>query len=114
MSFHCGLFHCLNQRPELLQGPRKERKKEGVIKPQTQVGNHFVCTGITKGKTPVPICSPKLSALFDGADFWMGDHLDKIPCAELLGKSGWHSGHQSRLPPLLQCCMWIEFQSIST
>ena len=33
----------------------------------------------------------------------------KIPCAVLLGKSGWRSGHQSRLPPLLQCCMWIEF-----
>ena len=32
----------------------------------------------------------------------MGDHLDKIPCAVLLGKSGWHSGHQSRLPLLLQ------------
>ena len=29
------------------------------------------------------------------------------------GKSGWRSGHQSRLPPLLQCCMWIEFQSVS-
>ena len=32
----------------------------------------------------------------------MGDHLDRIPCAVLHGKSGWHSGHQSRLPPLLQ------------
>ena len=32
----------------------------------------------------------------------------------LAGKSGWRSGHQSRPPPLLQCCMWIEFQSIST
>ena len=31
-----------------------------------------------------------------------------------LWKSGWCSGHQSRLPPLLKCCMWIEFQSIST
>ena len=45
---------------------------------------------------------------------WMSDHLDKIPCAVLLGKSGWRSGHQWRLLPLLQCCMWIEFQSIST
>ena len=61
-------------------------------------------------ETPVPVCSPKL----DGVDIWMGDHLDKILCAVLLGKSGWRSGHQSRLPPLLQCCMWIEFQSIST
>ena len=25
----------------------------------------------------------------------------KIPCAVLLGKSGWHSGHQSRLPTML-------------
>jgi len=25
-----------------------------------------------------------------------------IPCAVLLGKSGWYNGHQSRLPPLLQ------------
>ena len=32
----------------------------------------------------------------------MGDHLDKIPFAVLLGRSGWHSGHQSHLPPLLQ------------
>ena len=32
----------------------------------------------------------------------MGDHLDKIPCAVLYGKPGWRSGHQSRLPPLLQ------------
>ena len=45
---------------------------------------------------------------------WTGDQLDKIPCAVLLGKSGWRSGHQSRFPPLLQCCMWIEFQLIST
>ena len=54
------------------------------------------------------------SLLFTGVDIWMGDHLDKIPCAVLIGKSGWRRGHQSRLPPLLQCCMWIEFQSIST
>ena len=40
--------------------------------------------------------------------------VDKLPCAVLLGGSGWHSGHQSCLPPLLQCCLWIEFQSIST
>ena len=31
----------------------------------------------------------------------MGNHLDKTPRAVLLGKSGWRSGHQSRLPPLL-------------
>ena len=31
----------------------------------------------------------------------MGDHLDKIPRAVLLGKSGWRSGHKSRLPPPL-------------
>ena len=65
-------------------------------------------TAITKGKTPVPVCSPKLSPVERG---W---YLGKILCAVLLGKSGWRSGHQSRLPPLLQCCMWIEFQSIST
>ena len=53
-------------------------------------------------------------ALLDGVDIWMGDHLDKMPCAVLLGKSGWRSGHQSRLPPLQQCWLWIEFQSIST
>ena len=48
------------------------------------------------------------SRLFtDGFDIWIGDHLDKIPCAVLLGKSGWRSGHQSRLPPLLQCCMCV-------
>ena len=35
-------------------------------------------------------------------DIWMDDHLDKIPCAVLHGKSDWRSGHQSRLPPLLQ------------
>ena len=45
----------------------------------------------------------------------MGDHLDKTPCAVLHGKSGWRCEHHSRLPPLLyKCCMWIEFQSIST
>ena len=38
----------------------------------------------------------------DRVDIWMGDHLDKIPCSVLLGKSGWRSGHQSRLPPLQQ------------
>ena len=30
----------------------------------------------------------------DGVDIWMGDHLDKIPYAVLLGKSGCRSGHQ--------------------
>ena len=45
----------------------------------------------------------------NSVDIWMGDHLDKISRAVLLGKSGCRSGHQSRLPPLLQCCMWIEF-----
>ena len=48
-------------------------------------------TAITKGKTPL-----------DGVDIWMGDHLDRTPCVVLLGKSGWHSGLQSRLPPLLE------------
>ena len=42
----------------------------------------------------------------------MGDHLDKIPGAVFLGKSGWRSGLQSRL--YYKCRMWIEFQSIST
>ena len=49
-------------------------------------------TAITKGKTPVPVCSPKLSPV-GRVDIWMGDHLDKIACAVLLGKSGWRSGH---------------------
>ena len=37
-----------------------------------------------------------------GVDIWMGYHLDKMPCTVLHGKSGWRSGHESRLPPLLQ------------
>ena len=45
-----------------------------------------------------------LVTLLDGANIWMDDHLDKIPSAVLLGKSGWRSGHQSCLPLLLQ--MW--------
>ena len=46
----------------------------------------------------------KLSShqLLDRVVIWMGDHLDKIPCSVRLGKSGWYSKHQSRLPPLLQ------------
>ena len=59
-------------------------------------------TAITKGKTLVPVCSPKLISPLDGVDIWMGDHLDRTPCVVLLGKSGWHSGLQSRLPPLLE------------
>ena len=66
-----------------------------------------------KGKHRLPSVH-RSQTLLDGVDIWMGDHLDKIPCAVLIGKSGWRSGHQSRLPPLIQCCMWIEFQSIST
>ena len=42
------------------------------------------------------------TALLDGVDIWMGDHLDKIPCAVLVGKSGWRSGRQLRFPLLLQ------------
>ena len=57
-----------------------------------------------KRETPVPVCSQKLSPV----NIWMGDHLDKVSCAVLLGKSGWCSGHQSHLPSLLQYCMWIE------
>ena len=30
------------------------------------------------------------------------DRVVKIPCSVRLGKSGWYSKHQSRLPPLLQ------------
>ena len=41
----------------------------------------------------------------------MGDHLDKIPCAVLLGKSGWRSEHQSRLPPLLQM-LYVDWVSV--
>ena len=33
----------------------------------------------------------EVKALLDVDDIWMGDHLDKIPCAALLGKSGWPS-----------------------
>ena len=41
----------------------------------------------------------------------MGDHLDIIPCAVLLGKSGWSSGLQSRLPPLLQM-LYVDWVSV--
>ena len=40
--------------------------------------------------------------MFTPLDTGMGDHQGKIPGAVLLGKSGWRSKHQSRLPPLLQ------------
>ena len=43
-----------------------------------------------------------VNTLLDRVVIWMGDHLDKIPCVVLLGKSGWCSKHQPRLPPLLQ------------
>ena len=67
-----------------------------------------------KGKHRSPFVHRR-EALLDGADIWMGDHLDKIPCAVLLAKTGWRSGHQSRLPlDLLQCIICIEFQLIST
>ena len=51
---------------------------------------HNNCSAITKGKTLVPVYSAKLSPL-DGVDMWMGDHLDRIPCAVLIGKSSWRS-----------------------
>ena len=41
----------------------------------------------------------------------MGHHLDKIPCAVLLGKSGWRSVHKSRLPPLLQM-LYVDWVSV--
>ena len=41
----------------------------------------------------------------------MGDHLDIIPCAVLLGMSGWRSGHHSRLPPLLQV-LYVDWVSV--
>ena len=59
-------------------------------------GTPYTRQFIIKGKTPIPVCSSKI----------------KYPVLYSLGKSG--SGHQSRLLPLLQCCMWIEFQSILT
>ena len=31
-----------------------------------------------------------------------------------VGKSGWRSGHQSTFHLYYKCCMWTEFQSIST
>ena len=65
---------------------------------------------ITKGKTPVLVCSPKL-ALLDGVDIWMGDHLDEIPSAVLLGKWGWCSGHQLCCPPLLQM-LYVDWVSV--
>ena len=36
---------------------------------------------------------------------------DKILCAVLLEKSGWRSGHQSRLPPLLQM-LYVDWVSV--
>ena len=48
-----------------------------------------VCAAISKGKTPVPVCSPTLSPV-GRVDIWMhmGYHLDKIACAVLLRKAG--------------------------
>ena len=54
-----------------------------------------------KGKHRFPSVH-RSKALLDGVDIWMGEHVDKTPCAVLYGKPGWRSGHQSRLPPLLQ------------
>ena len=39
-----------------------------------------------------------LQALLDRVDIWMGDHLDKIPCAVLLKKSGWRCKKTSITP----------------
>ena len=71
----------------------KVNKNKGVVDKGSL--RYFLCSfglrAITKGKTLVPVCSPKLSPL-DGVDIWMGDHLSRIPCTVLLGKSGWRSG----------------------
>ena len=53
-----------------------------------------------KGKHRFPFVH-RIQALLKKAVIWMGDHLDRIPCAVLLGKLGWCK-HQSRLPLLLQ------------
>ena len=64
------------------------------------VRGHYVMP-ITKNHV-TELDNPPVMQCLDGVDIWMGDHLDRIPCAVLRGKSGWRSGHQSRLPPLLQ------------
>ena len=69
-------------------------------------------TATTKGKTHVPVCSPKLSPVGRDWYIWMGDQLDKIPCAVLLGKSGWRNGHQSRLLLLLQM-LYVDWVSVN-
>ena len=62
----------------------------------------LVGAAITKGKTLVPCWTGLISG-------WETT-LIKYPVLYSLGSQA--GGHQSRLPPLLQFCMWIEFQSI--
>ena len=61
------------------------------------------CVAITKGKNT--------GSRLHGVDIWMDDHLDKIPCALLLGKSGWRSEHQPRLPAPLQI-LYVDWVSV--
>ena len=36
-------------------------------------------------RLPLQITVWEVKGLLDGVDIWMGDHLDKIPCAVLTG-----------------------------
>ena len=62
-----------------------------------------------KGKHRFPFVH-RSQALLDRVVIWVGDHLDKISCAVLLGKSGWCK-HQSWLPPLLQM-LYVDWVSV--
>ena len=67
-----------------------------------------------KGKTPVPVCSPKLSPV--GRGWYLGGWPSRwntqccTPCEVRLAL--WTSITSST--STAKCCMWIEFQSIST
>ena len=75
-------------------------------------GYHQFLFGYHQRETPVPVCSPKLSPVRRG---W---YLDGWPsrwnalCWLLLGKSGWRSGHQSRLPPILLQMLYVDWVSV--
>ena len=93
----------------LLMFPLVHPQKWPEIK---KLGSTYGMYGYHQRETPVPVCSPKLSPVGpDGVDICMGDHLDRIPCVVPHGKSGWRSGHQSRLPPLLRM-LYVDWVSV--
>ena len=79
------ILHTVYRKLNMLKTLYNYNKKKYT---QVVIINVVNGTAITKGKTPVPVCSPKL---LDGVDIWLGDRLDGIPCAVLLGKSGWRT-----------------------